>query len=90
MPARFPLKKKSRARPHRVPLAVGTSRFANSPYQVEDHPYDRGYFDRVLGHASYLYDEAVEDREDYRAGWRAASRELRPAATAGRTRSVRL
>lgn len=52
-------------------------RFDDCGYEVEDHPYDRGYWDRVLGHRKQRTDEEPEEQGKYECGWRAASRELR-------------
>jgi hypothetical protein len=52
-------------------------RFSDAPYVVEDHPFDRGYFDRVLFKCSYENEErSRRDQKKYRDGYEQARREL--------------
>ena len=51
-----------------------------SAFEVDDHPFDRGYFDCVvigLGLRYEQYEETKTDREAYEAGYQAALEELR-------------
>jgi hypothetical protein len=46
-------------------------------YHVEDHPFDRGYFDRVLNRLYAPSDERdPKSRRQYRLGWSTAHQEL--------------
>ena len=44
---------------------------------VEDHPYDRGYWDRILGLGNRVADESWENKERYDEGREDATEELR-------------
>ena len=54
-----------------------SDRFEHQPYQVCDHAFERGYFDRVIGYPSHVSNEPRLHRRDYRDGWRIAERELK-------------
>lgn len=56
-------------------------RFNDCGYDVDDHPYDRGYWDRVLGHRNQCTDEEPGDMSEYHNGWMSAVRELRLEST---------
>ena len=59
---------------------AAVERLKGSAFEVDDHPFDRGYFDCVvigLGLRYEQYEETKTDREAYEAGYQAALEELR-------------
>lgn len=55
-------------------------RLKDSPFDVEDHPYDRGFFDCIVIGSGLRYEqyEATEaDRKLYEDGYQAAVEEIR-------------
>jgi hypothetical protein len=53
-------------------------------YYVEDHPFDRGYFDRVLNRPNTGGSERSDKaRRQYRLGWRTADQELASESRTG-------
>jgi len=52
-------------------------RFVNCGYEVEDDPYCRGFWDRILWNVSFRSDEVHSGASDaYEAGWKAAEMEI--------------